>query len=79
MPVHRSQTILNSIAEYTAQSMSQSIYQNSLANMTLSGVNKGYNTVGRTLYARGVSKPIVCGQSVCGSEDHPTDEYCKYQ
>ena len=79
MSSYRSQTILNSIKDYTAQSMSQSIYMNSLANMSLSGVNKGYNTVEHTMYARGVSKPIVCGQSICGSEDHPTDEFCKYK
>jgi hypothetical protein len=75
MILNRSQTLLNSIAQYTADAMAQSIYQSSLANMTLQGVNKGYNAIRNTSLARGTSDPIICGQSICGSGD----ETCKYQ
>lgn len=73
----RNLTILNSIIEATAGSMSHSIYQGSLANMSLSGVSKGYNTVQNTQYARGYSKAITCGTSMCGSDERPIDEFCK--
>ena len=63
----------------TAASMQQSIYQNALATQALNGVNVKYNTVENTQYARGMSKPIVCGRSSCGSLESPTGEYCKYQ
>lgn len=75
--IGRNTTILNSIIDSTATAMSHSIYQASIANLTLGTIQKGYNTVENTMYARGYSKAIVCGQSVCGSEEHPIDEFCK--
>ena len=74
----RNLTILNSIIDATAASMSHSIYQGSLANMSLNGINKGYNTVQNTQYARGYSKAITCGTSMCGSYERPIDEFCKH-
>ena len=73
----RNLTILNSIIDATAVSMSHSIHQGSLANIALNGVNQGYNTVQNTQYARGYSKAITCGTSMCGSDDRPIDEFCK--
>ena len=73
----RNLTILNSIIDATAVSMSHSIHQGSLANIALNGVNQGYNTVQNTQYARGYSKAITCGTSMCGSDERPIDEFCK--
>ena len=74
----RNLTILNSIIDATAVSMSHSIHQGSLANIALNGVNQGYNTVQNTQYARGFSKAITCGTSMCGSDERPIDEFCKH-
>ena len=74
----RNLTILNSIIDATANSMGQSIYQGSLANMALNGVTRGYNTVQNTQYARGTSMGIICGRSRCGSDERPNYEYCKH-
>ena len=73
----RNLTILNSIIDAAAASMSHSIHQGSLANIALNGVNQGYNTVQNTQYARGYSKAITCGTSMCGSDERPIDEFCK--
>ena len=75
--IGRNSSILNGIISRTATAMSQSIYQGTLANMALNGTNKGYNTVQNTQNARGYAKGITCGSSVCGSEAHPIDEFCK--
>lgn len=75
----RHSTILNSIITNASNSMSQSIHQNSIVNITMNGVNIGYNTIENTQYARGLSKPIVCGKSMCGSNSSHTEEYCKYR
>lgn len=75
--VGRNLSILNSLMEATAGSMSQSIYQTSLANMALKGVNRGYTAIENTQYARGRSKGITCGLSKCGSDENPVDEFCK--
>ena len=77
MTYGRTQSMMNFVIDKTANAMGQSMYQASLANMSLQGVNRGYNTVQNTQYARGLSKGIICGKSACGSEENPTDEYCK--
>lgn len=77
--IGRNSSILNSIIDNASISMSQSIYQNAMATIAMNGVNSGYNTVENTQYARGLSKPIVCGKSTCGSNSSNIEEYCKYR
>lgn len=78
MIANRTNSLMNLVIDNTANSMSQTIYQNSMATISMYGVNKGYNTVENTQNARGLSMGIVCGKSVCGSERNPTGEVCKY-
>lgn len=78
----RNSTILNSIIDATARSMSQSIYDNAMSTVHLNHVSKGYNTTKNTQFARGIKMAIVCGResrakSRCGSESEPTGEECK--
>ncbi len=77
MIINRDSTIMNAIIERTANTMNQTLYQNAMTNLQLNGVNRGYNITENTQYARGVQKPIVCGQSKCGSEENPVDEHCQ--
>ena len=64
--------ILNSIKALTAQSMTEDIYMLS----RLSDINtQNVSIIDRS--KNGTIRYIICGQSVCGTDEKPIHQYCK--
>lgn len=73
--MNHSLTIFNSIKAATAASMKQSVFDSALYAGTVSRMYAGYNTESRKMFD-GEVNGIVCGRSVCGSDERPVREYC---
>lgn len=75
--IARGLTNLNSIINETARAMSSLMYQNARAMVLTNGINLAYNAVENGQNRRGLSAPITCGVSKCGSDSSPVMEFCK--
>ena len=69
-------SIFNTIRNRISDSMQSEIYNCAMYMSTLSHVNRGYNTDNIEQWKQVGYKGIVCGQSKCGSNANPTNEYC---
>ena len=67
--------ILNSIRAYSLRSINSSIQ--TVSQFTSMAYNNGFDGGGNEA-ARGDHAPhIVCGRSLCGSDERPTGEICR--
>lgn len=73
----RSLSNLNKIINHTASAMHAPSYQSTMATIAMNGMNVGYSAVENKQHLRGMSAPIKCGCSQCGSLENPIDEFCK--